>query len=149
MQPNEIRSPPESRPIGTLLSDLSRDLTTLVRQELELAKTEASEKLSQLGSSVGSISVGGAIAFAGFLMLLHAAVYGLADLLGSWAEQNPGVAWVSYPWLPYLIVGLITLIIGFMMLKKGQNDLKAKNLTPLKTAESLRRDKDLIKEQLQ
>lgn len=146
MQPNEVQTPPESRPIGSLLTDLSRDVATLVRQEMELAKAEASEKISQVGAGIGSITVGGAIAFGGFLVLLFAAVYGLAELLEPWAERY---TWMSYPWLPALIVGLVTAIIGYMALKKGQSDLKAKQLVPRKTAESLQRDKDFIKEQLQ
>lgn len=140
MQPNEVHPGKEDRPLTTLLSDFTRELVTLVRQEVQLTKAELSEKASQAGSGIGSLAVGGAIILSGFLVLLYAAVVGLYQAMGSVAA--------SYPWLPPLIIGLIVLIIGFALLQKGRSDLKAKNLVPSKAGESLRRDKEFIKEQI-
>ncbi|MDQ2694399.1 MAG: phage holin family protein [Pseudomonadota bacterium] len=140
---SNVHPSPEQRSVGTLLADLSREFTTLLRQEVALAKAEASEKVSQIGSGVGAIAVGGAVLFGGFLVLLDALVYILAQILEPWADRYP---WLSYPWLPSLIVAVVVLLIGYSMLKKGQSNLKATNLAPRKTAASLQRDKDLVKE---
>lgn len=134
-------TPPESRSVTSLLSELTDEVTTLVRQELQLAKAEASEKVSQIGSGIGSVAAGGAIAFGGFLVLLQALVYGLADILDRAYDPSP-------LWMASLIVGVVVLLIGYALLKKGQSDLKAKHLAPHKTARSLRRDKNLVKDEL-
>ena len=123
----EIRK--EEKSIGTLISDLTRDITTLFRQEIRLVKTEMSEKVEQAESGATMLAVGGAVAYAGFLILLAAAVLGLSLYLE--------------PWLAALIVAAVALTIGLIMVVKGKSNLKARNLMPEKTVESLQRDKDL------
>lgn len=128
--------PREGRSLIALFSDLWRETSTLVHEEAELAKAEISEKVSQVGTGVAAIAIGGAIVFAGFIVLLFAAVNGLAMML------PPDHA----EWLAPLIVGLAVMLIGFIALAKGRSELKASNLTPERTAESLRRDGQLVKE---
>ncbi|ABA58070.1 phage holin family protein [Nitrosococcus oceani] len=140
MSAYDPHTPPENRSIISLLSELTQEVTTLVRQELELAKAEASEKVSQVGSGIGAVVAGGAVAFGGFLVLLQALVYGLADILG---EGN-----ISPLWIASLIVGVVVLLIGYGLLKKGQSDLKAKHLVPRRTTRSLRKDKNMVKEEV-
>lgn len=129
----------DDRSIGQLLSDLAGETTSLVRKEIELAKTELSEKLTQLGIGVVALAAGGLVFFAGFLVLLDAAVYGLGRLL-----DNYGL-----PALEALIVAVATMVVGVIMLMIGRNLMKAENLTPSRTTESLRRDKDMVKEHVQ
>ena len=119
--------------ITELFSDLTRNLTTLVRQEILLAKTEAKSKISQVGAGGAYIGAGGALLYAGFLVLLGAAVFGLSNIMPLW--------------LSALIVGLIVALIGTGLLLKGRNDLKAQNLKPEKTIRSVRQDIDFTKEQ--
>lgn len=126
----------EDRSIATLFSDLTQETTTLLRKEVELAKAEISEKVSQTQSGLTSFAIGGAIAYAGLLVLLAAAVYGLATLL----DGNMG--------LSALIVGAVVAIIGYVLLWRGRRNLKAENLTLPRTAGSLRRDTELAKEQM-
>lgn len=126
----------EDRSIATLFSDLTQETTTLLRKEVELAKVEISEKVSQTQAGLTSLAVGGAIAYAGLLVLLAALVYGIADLL----DGNMG--------LSALIVGLVVAIIGYIMLARGRRNLRAENLGLPRTTESLRRDRDLAKEQM-
>lgn len=121
--------PKEEKTIGTLISDLTRDITTLFRQEIRLVKTEMTEKVEQAESGVTMLAVGGAVAYAGLLILLAAAVLGLSLYLE--------------PWLAALIVAAVVLIIGLIMVAKGKSNLKARNFVPEKTVESLQRDKDL------
>ena len=117
----------EEKTIATLISDLTRDITTLFRQEVRLVKTEMSEKVEQAESGMTMLVVGGAVAYAGFLFLLAAAILGLSLFL--------------QPWLSALIVAAVVLIVGLVMVAKGRKNLKARNLLPEKTVESLQRDK--------
>ncbi|MGC1954112.1 MAG: phage holin family protein [Gammaproteobacteria bacterium] len=126
------------RSIPSLLSEFSQQLTTLVQKEVQLAKSEVTEKVSQLQTGAASMALGGAVLFAGLLVLLQAAVYGLQQIIAPW---SPG------PWLSPLIVGAVVLIIGFIMLQQGRKKLKAENITDFpRTAESLRRDKEFVEE---
>lgn len=139
MNATEMPIEKSERSIPSLLSDFSHQLTTLVQKEVELAKSEVSEKISQVQSGATSLVLGGAVLFAGLLVLLQAAVYGLYELIESWA---PG------PWLSPLVVGAVVLIIGLIMLQQGRKRLKPENITDFpKTTESLRRDKEFVEAQ--
>jgi hypothetical protein len=128
----------EDRSFGSLFTELTQETTTLVQQEVALAKAEMSEKISQVGSGLATLIIGGFVLFAGLLKLLDAAIFGIAELL------PPDLT----PWLAALIVGVIVAIIGAVMLQKGRSNLKSGNLAPRRTAESLRRDKEFAKEQV-
>jgi uncharacterized membrane protein YqjE len=71
---------PEDKSVSELVFDVSEQVSTLVREEIELAKAEISEKVSKLvkGSVVGVIA--GVFAIAGLAMLLHALAWLLNDL---------------------------------------------------------------------
>lgn len=129
----------DDRSIVQLLSDLANETTTLVRREIELAKTEMSEKVTQVGGGVAALAAGGLVFFAGFLVLLDAAVYGLGQLLNTY----------GLPALEALIVAVGTMVVGIIMLMIGRNALKAGNLAPSRTVDSIRRDKELVKEHVQ
>lgn len=123
----------ESRSIGDLFSELSRELRTLVRQEMDLAKTEMSRKLSRIVKDISFIAFGGAIAYAGFLAIVAAIIIGLAQLVPWWASA--------------LIVGIVVLGIGYSFMGKGRRDLKREELRPEQTMETLKEDKEWIKGQ--
>jgi hypothetical protein len=53
------------------------------------------------------------------------------------------------PALASLIVGLVVAVIAYVLIHKGTNDLKATNLAPARTMDSLRRDAQVVKEQVQ
>lgn len=126
-----------NRPIGLLVGDLMSDAAELVRKEIQLAKAELAEKASLLGSGAASLAIGALVTFAGLLVLLDAAVYGLADLLGD-----------APAWLSPLIVGVVVLGVGMALLLKGRADLKPENLAPRRSLESMRRNAEMVKEQL-
>ncbi len=131
-------APKEDRPLGSLLGDLMADLTELVSKEIQLAKAELSEKVSQATAGVTSLAVGGLVAFAGLLVLLDAAVYGVAALLGD-----------APLWAAALIVGVVVLGIGMVLLLKGRSNLSAENLAPKRTVEAMRQNVETIREQVQ
>lgn len=125
----------QDRSFTGLFKELANEMTTLVRQEVELARAETSEKVSQATSGATALAVGGAIAFAGFLFLLLSAVYALAQ--------------VWQPWVAALVVGGVVAIIGLIAVGKGRSNLKAQNLKLQRTSESLKRDKDMAQRRMQ
>jgi hypothetical protein len=64
----------DERSLGQLFGDLSRQLSTLVRQEIDLARTEVTTKAGAASRDVAMIGAGGALAYAGLLVLLAAVV---------------------------------------------------------------------------
>jgi hypothetical protein len=124
----------DERTLSELFNDLSRDARILVRQEVALAKIELKEKGTQIGKDVAMIAAGGAIAYAGFLVLLGAIVIGLALFIPLW--------------LSALIVSIVVLVAGLLMVQQGQSSLRERNLTPRHTVESLKENKEWAQEQL-
>jgi primosomal replication protein N len=128
----------EDRPLSALFADLWRETTTLVHEEVELAKAELGQQMSQVTTGIGEIATGGAILLAGFIVLLFA-VAGALELALPEPHAN---------WLAPLIVGGVVMVIGFIALARGRANMKASNLAPERTMESLRRDAGLAKEHM-
>jgi drug/metabolite transporter (DMT)-like permease len=124
----------DDRSLKQLFGDLTSSVTNLFRKEIELARAETSEKITQAGVAAGSIAGGAILALAALIILLQALVIALTEL---------GLA----PALSALIVGGVVAIIAFALIYKGIHDLKASNLAPTRTVESLRQDAHIMKEQ--
>jgi hypothetical protein len=122
--------------LGTLFSDLTRDMVDLVRQEIALARAEMTSKMAGIQAALVSVAIGAAILLAGLFILLLAVVRGLEMVL------PPEVA----PWLSPLIVGLVIVGAGFVLLKGGTAKLSVDKLVPHKTIESLKQDKAVAQE---
>jgi hypothetical protein len=133
---------PRERSFGDLLREVTSDMAALFRKEVELAKTELSEKASEVGKNVGSIAVGGAVMFAGALALLAAVV----NLVG-WV-----IAEITSPelavWLAPLLVGGVLAFIGYGMVKKAMTALRRESLVPEQTTQSLQENKEWLKEKI-
>jgi drug/metabolite transporter (DMT)-like permease len=121
----------QSSSVGSLLSTVMQEISSLVRNEAALAKTEMTEKTHQAMGAIASIAMAGAVLLGGFLTLLAALVFLLNEVLPA----------DTTPWLSALIVGVVVTIIGVMMLKAGQKKLQARNLMPSRTMHSLQSDK--------
>ena len=126
----------QGRSLVGLFSDLWRETQTLVHQEAQLAKAEISQKVSQVATGAGEIAAGGMVLFAGFLVLLFAAVGALQLLIDS----------EHAIWLAPLIVGVVVMVVGYVLLSRGRKQLQAESLVPERTMESLQRDATLAKE---
>lgn len=124
----------EERSLGDLFADLSRETRILLRQEMELAKTELSQKASKAGKASASLAIGGAVAYAGFLAIVAAIIIGLAALIPAW--------------LSALIVGLVVVGIGYFFIQKGLSDLKPEELVPRQTIESLKETQAWAQDQI-
>ena len=113
-----------------------QEISSLVRNEAALAKTEMTEKTHQAMGAIASIAMAGAVLMGGFLTLLAALVFLLNEVLPP----------ETTPWLSALIVGVVVSVIGVMMLKAGQKKLQARNLMPSRTIHSLQSDKTTAKQ---
>jgi hypothetical protein len=129
----EVRTQQE-RSIGELFGQLAEDMSLLVRQEVQLAKTEMSEKMSRATGDLVAVGTGGFVAYLGGLALVAALILGLAEL---------GIA----SWLSALIVGAVLAGVGFVMLRRGTRDLKQHSFTPDRTIRTLKEDVQWAKEQ--
>jgi hypothetical protein len=125
----------QERSIGELFGQLSQDMTLLVRQEIQLARTEMSEKLSRLATNLISVAAGGFVAYLGGLALVAAVILALRDL------ANISLA------VSALIVGAILAVIGWVMLQRGLKEMKRVDLAPRRTVETLKDDVQWAKEQ--
>ena len=123
----------DERSLGELFSELARDTSTLVSQEITLAKTEMSQKASRVGKDVGFLAAGGAVAYAGLLAILA----GVIVLLGQ----------VIPMWLSALLVGLVVAGVGYFLVRKGLDALKREDLAPRQTIETLKEDQQWAKDQ--
>lgn len=133
----------EGRPLAELLGGLATDISTLFRKEVQLAKTEASEKLSETIGGVAAIAVGGVLALGALGIFLSAIVSLLAALLIN-QGMDPTLANAVSAFVVTAIVG----IAGWMSISKGLDALKANNLNMNRTTASLGRDADIVKERL-
>jgi hypothetical protein len=126
--------PKAERSIAGLLSDLASETILLFRQELALLKAELHEKFSRMGRGAVALGAGAMLAFSGWLVLLAAAVLGLATVVA--------------PWLSALIIGGVILAIGVVLLLVGKNRFEAQSLLPKRTIRSLHEDEAWLKERL-
>lgn len=127
----------DSRNVGSLLSQLAQDVGGLVSTEVNLAKAEISESVDDAKKGVISLAMAAVVLFAGVLVLLN----GVARTLSAFTDMQ---AWASF-----LIVGGIVSIIGAIMLANGKSKLSADNLALNRTSQSLRKDQQVAKEQMQ
>jgi uncharacterized membrane protein YqjE len=108
-------APDEDRSVGELVFDVSERVSTLVREEIELAKTEVSEKVSKLvrGSVVGIAA--GVFALLGLAMLLHAFAWLLNDLF---FEDTVWLGFLVEAVLWFVIAGIAGLV-AYRAVKAG------------------------------
>lgn len=125
----------DERSLGELFGDLARETSTLVRQEVQLAKTEMTQKATAVGKDIGFLAVGGLIAYAGLLALIATIII----ILGT-----AGLPW----WLAALIVTVVVLAIGGILVQRGLTALKRQSMAPEQTIQTLKEDRQWAKEQM-
>jgi H+/gluconate symporter-like permease len=130
--------------IPGLLRDLRDEATTLVRQQVALAKVELKENVSRLGGHVAKIAVGGVVTFVGAIVLL----IGVGQLLGVLLEAA-GLSDNTAQWLGPVIVGLIVAVIGWALLAKAKKALAQESIAPRQTIETLKADQHWAQNKLQ
>lgn len=120
--------------LGRAVSDLARDVGTLVRQEVELARCELAEKAEQAKAGATTLGAGGALALIGAFALAGTAVLGLTMILENWMDTLPAMGLSSF------VVGAVLAAAGALLLRKGSGDLSADHLMPRRTVESIKED---------
>jgi uncharacterized membrane protein YqjE len=128
--PDDLRD----RPIGDLLRQLSQETTTLVRQELDLAKAEMAQKGKRAGLGAGMLGAAG-----------------VAVLLGLWGLTAAAIAALDAAmplWLAALIVALIWLAIAGVLALTGKTKVQqATPPVPEQTQQSVKEDVEWAKTQ--
>lgn len=122
----------DARSLGELLRDLAQDAAHLVRQELLLARAEALQKVHESISAGAMLVASAMLAFAGLIILLEAAVYGLEE--AGWE-----------PWLAAVTVGGVVVLLGLLLLAKARRDLTLDRPGETRTTTNLRKDLELVR----
>jgi hypothetical protein len=121
----ELRTPVDGRPsVGELFSDVAADLSTLMRQEIDLAKAEVRQSATKAGKGAGLLAGAG---ISGHLVLIFVSVaawWGLGESIGH--------GWSA------LVVAAIWLIIAAVLGLAGRREMSAVSGLP-QTAQTVKK----------
>lgn len=123
--------PGESASLGDLLGEVSRDLSTLFRQEVELAKAELRESATRAGRGVGLMGGAGIAGYMAILFLSLAIWIALGFVIG--------LVWSG------VVMTVIWAIVALALLSAGRKQLKTVRGMP-DTADTLKKIPETIKE---
>jgi uncharacterized membrane protein YqjE len=130
-----VERDPREESVGELLGQLSSDISTLVRQEIALARVEMTEKGKVVGKGVGMLGGAGVVA----LLMLGALTTMLIALLAEVMEV----------WLAALIVTILWGIVAAVLAQRGKKQLKeAAPPKPEQTIETIKEDVQWAKTQM-
>ena len=125
----------EDRSLGELLGDLSRQMGKLVQQEIALARTEMTTRVSSVGRDAAMLGAGAALAYAALLVGLVTIALILVEL---------GLA----PWLAFLVVTIVVGAIAAVLIVRGREQLQKADVAPRETIRTLKDDATWAKEQV-
>ncbi|MDQ3616589.1 MAG: phage holin family protein [Actinomycetota bacterium] len=125
--------PSAGRSVGDIVGDITKDLTALMRQEIELAKTEAKREAAKAGKGAGMLGGAGVAAHVMLIFLSLALVYLLDNVMP--VE------------LAALIVGLLWAIVAGVLAMAGKKQLQNVNPQLEKTQRTLKEDAQWAKAQ--
>jgi hypothetical protein len=114
-----------NRSIGELFSELSRDVSTLVRKEIELARVEMSAIAGTVARRAVLMAAGAALCFAGLMSLIATLTFA-------------GIAMGMSPLVSSLVVTLLVFAIGGLLVMQGMAALKKDHLVPTETIQTLK-----------
>lgn len=117
--------------LGDVTSKLGDDLSALLTTQVEIAKLEIKQEVTQAAKGAGFVTSSAFAAVVAILMLSAAAAWAIAE-------------WLD-PWAGYLIVGVIWVIAAAVLGVMGKQKLSEVNAVPPKTAEEVQADRDLVK----
>lgn len=128
-------APDYRRTIPEIAGDVLTQLTQLFRTEMQLARAEISEKISQAVSGLVLMLIGAVLLIPALVILLLAGVTALTE--AGFAPPSAS-----------LIVGGSALLLGVILALWGMRRLKVQHLAPNRTIEQLQRDAAVAKEQM-
>ncbi|GAB3563325.1 phage holin family protein [Arthrobacter alkaliphilus] len=120
--PTPAHAKAESTSLGDLLGEVTQDLSTLIRQEVELAKVELKQSATRAGRGAGMFAGAGVAGHFVLLFLSLALWYALGELIG--------LGWSA------VVVAVLWAIVAAVLASKGRSDLKAVKGMP-QTAETI------------
>jgi hypothetical protein len=125
------RSDLSDRSVGELISEVTTDLTTLMRQELELAKAELKQEATSAGKAAGML---GGAGFAGYLVVLFLSV-------ALWAALANGMdeGWAA------LIVAALWAVVAAALAVVGRARMRRINPKPERTVQTIQQVPDALK----
>lgn len=127
--PTSVRDPSTR----DLVQDLSRQTSTLIRQEMRLAQAELTEKGRHAGKGAGMFGGAGLVALYGVGALVAAAILGLATVIE--------------PWIAAAAIGVVLLLLAGILALTGKKEIEEMGPPkPEQTIESVQRDVETVKE---
>lgn len=138
--PSSVPPPPRQDPadssVGQLFGEVTRDLSTLIRQEVALAKAEATESAKKAGTGAGLL--GGAAWAAHFVLLfLSLTVWWVLGALLGEGDREPALGWAA------LIVMLLWAVVAAILALRGKKELQKTKGLP-QTADTLKKIPDAL-----
>ena len=130
---SSVQPPQADASLGELFSDLTADMSALMRDELTLAKVELKEEITKAGRAGGMF---GGAALAGYMtivLLSFAAAWGLAELMA--------VGWA------FLIVAVVWGVAGTFLYLRGREQFQRVHPKPEQTIDTLKEDLRWVKKQ--
>ncbi|MGO1172990.1 MAG: phage holin family protein [Actinomycetaceae bacterium] len=104
-------TPPAEPSIGELFSRMSQQVSALVKGEINLAKTQATEKIAKISKGGIMLAVAGVLALYGLGMVFLTATWGIAEALPLWLSALIVTVGI------FLVVGILALV-GIKTLNK-------------------------------
>ena len=123
----------ETRSLGQIVGDITSDMSTLVRQEIDLAKSEMKQEVSKLGKGAGML---GAAGLAGYFTLFFLS-FALTYLLDNWMPVE----------LAALIVALLWGVVAAVLAARGRKEIKRANPQLPVTQQTIKEDVQWAKTQ--
>ncbi len=133
----------EARAVADLLRELKDETTTLIQQEVALAKVEVRRKVMMVIKSAVYMAAGAVVAYVALLSVVAAAILGLVVIL-----QLIGVAVGVSVWLAPLIIAVIAGIVGYGLIQKAISTIKRETLLPERTLKTLEEDKRWLEQKV-
>jgi uncharacterized membrane protein YqjE len=116
----------ETRSVGAIVGDIAQDMSTLIRQEMDLAKTELKTEVTRAGKGAGMLGGAGAAGYLMLFFLSFALMYLLAEVMPLWiAAVATGVVW-----------GIVAAVLAL----RGRKEMKQSNPQLPMTQQSLKED---------
>ena len=122
----------EERPLAELLSNVTNEIATLFRKEVELARVETTEQVSRAAKAGGMLGAAAVIGFIDLILFSFAAAWALSEVVPE------GVA--------FLIVGVVFAIVTAALAVAGKKRMAGINPMPNQTVQTLKADVQVAKD---
>jgi len=116
----------DDRSLGELFGELTRDFSQLVRQEVQLAKTEVREEAAKAGRAVGQLTGAAVAAHLCALLTALAIAWAIGEAIPVWA----GLA----------IVAVVLGVVAIVLYSRGRGEIRDIEPLPEETIETLKED---------